>query len=318
MIAGISNVNQGEEFTATTEALDDAIREFLDNFASYKYPLALNVINGDFQNVSGRSKNSDGYRTNGGGVDVWNGWTYYSNNSSEYFRIADAGTNENGEYIYEGHNRAGMWRGWTGNPCGSVTQEITVSKPGMYVFKCQAYATCDNAKVLSGVRHINIVTETQWIEDEDGELIEDEVEVSRDTVYMSGVKLIFGSTAEETLDSLEIWTAGETVGNYDPQWFTMKYDKMTEGEEIIKFGLDGLSISDYATAGVYSYGPNAYGIGSVTVCYGGPTDKYLEDEQNATKVTTADITNLIDKYLDGEEGITIETITNMIDRYLAQ
>lgn len=325
MIANISDVNQGEEFNATTQALDDIIKEFLDNFASYKYPLALDVINGDFQDVSGRSRSSDGYRTRGGQVDEWNGWTYYSNVGEEYFRINDGGTNENGEYIYEGHNRAGMWRGWSGNPCGSATQEITVSKPGMYVFRCQAYCIGDgdSKKILAGVRKINIETETQYIEDEEGEWVEEEVEISRDTIYMSGVKLIFGSTAAETLDSLEIWTQGEgDSGNYTPQWFTMEYDKKTAGEEVIKFGLDGFTIQEYVTAGIYQYGPNAYGIGSVTVSYGGATDKYLEDkkkaEEEATKVTTADITDLIDKYLDGVAGITIETITNLIDKYLAQ
>ena len=325
MIANISDVNQGEEFNATTQALDDVIKEFLDGFASYKYPLALNVINGDFQDVSGRSKSSDGYRTKGGQVDEWNGWTYYSNVGEEYFRINDAGTNADGEYIFEGHNRAGMWRGWSGNPCGSATQEITVSKPGMYVFRCQAYCIGDgdSKKILAGVRKINIETETQYIEDEEGEWVEEEVEISRDTIYMSGVKLIFGSTAAETLDSLEIWTQGEgDSGNYTPQWFTMEYDKKTAGEEVIKFGLDGFTIQEYANAGIYQYGPNAYGIGSVTVSYGGATDKYLEDkkkaEEEATKVTTADITDLIDKYLDGVAGITIETITNLIDKYLAQ
>jgi hypothetical protein len=325
LVAGISAVNQGEEFAATTQALDDAIKEFLDNFASYKYPLALNVINGDFQDVSGRSLNSDGYRSIGGQVDEWNGWTYYSNDSKEYFRIADAGTDENGEYIYQGHNRAGMWRGWSGNPCGSVTQEIAVSKPGMYVFKCQAYCIGDGdgKKILAGVRKIHIETEIQYVEDEEGEWVEEEIEISRDTTYMSGVKLIFGSTEAEKLDSLEIWTQGEgDSGNYTPQWFTMEYDKKTANEEIIKFGLDGLSIGEYASAGIYTYGPNAYGIGSVTVSYGGPTDKYLEDkaaaEEEAQKVTVEDITALIEQYLDGVEGITIETITNLIDKYLAQ
>jgi hypothetical protein len=325
MIANISNVNQGDEFNATTQALDDVIKEFLDNFASYKYPLALNVINGNFQDVSGRPKSSDGYRTNGGQVDKWNGWTYYSNIKDEYFRISDAGTNADGEYIYEGHNRAGMWRGYSGNPCGSVTQEITVSKPGMYVFRCQAYCIGDgdSKKILAGVRKIIPETDTLYIEDEEGEWVEEVVEISRDTVYMSGVKLIFGSTAAEKLDSLEIWTQGEgDSGNYTPQWFTMEYDKKTAGEEIIKFGLDGFSIKDYANAGIYQYGPNAYGIGSVTVSYGGATDKYLEDkkkaEEEATKVTLADITDLIDKYLDGVAGITVETITSLIDKYLAQ
>jgi hypothetical protein len=42
------------------------------------------------------------------------------------------------------------------------------------------------------------------------------------------------------------------------------------------------------------------------------------DYSAAGRVTTADITNLIDQYLDGVEGITVETITNLIDKYLNQ
>ena len=38
----------------------------------------------------------------------------------------------------------------------------------------------------------------------------------------------------------------------------------------------------------------------------------------AANISIEDITALIDRYLDGEEGITIETITNLIDEYLNQ
>ncbi|MBQ9640017.1 MAG: hypothetical protein IJV06_00405 [Bacteroidaceae bacterium] len=326
LVANISSTNQGDEFDAAREALADAMKEFLDNFSSFKYPLALNVVNGNFQDVSGRSKSSDGYRSHGGQVDEWNGWTYYSNNESEYFRINDAGKNAEGQNLFEGIFRAGMWRGWTGNPCGSVTQEITVTKAGMYVFNCQAYAIGDGdaKKILAGVRKINIETEMQPVYDEENdEWYEDEVEISRDTTYMSGVNLIFGSATAESIDSLEIWTQGEgDSGNYTPQSFTMYYDKKTDGEEVLKFGLDGFQISAYVAAGVYTYGPNAYGIGSVTVQYGGSTDKYLEDlekwKENQNKVTVEDITKLIERYLNGEEGVNIQTVTELIDRYLAQ
>lgn len=320
LIAGVSETNQFDEYTEQLSALSTALDELYMDIANPDLRAKLPIIDGNFTAKTGNIA--------GGTTTNWNGdnggWVSYTTDSKAYFRVGTGGTNTNGEYVYEGVNRAAMWRGWTGNPSGALTQEFTVSRAGRYVFKCQAYATGDDGKIISGVRKINIETadSTYWDEDLEEEVTV-QVEVSRDTVYQSGVFLVFGSSAAETLDSLEIWTAGETAGNYDPQWFEMYYDKATEGEEVLKFGIDGLSIGAYASAGIYQYGPNAYGFGSVTLSYGGPTELWDNwvPQPPVTIITISDISDLIAKYLDQSEDsseITVTDITDLIDKYLAQ
>ena len=175
-----------------------------------------------------------------------------------------------------------MWRGWTGNPAGSLTQDITVTKAGHYTFKCQAYVTGDNQNIINSVRHVNRYFETQTVWSEElEEWVEEDVEIGRDTTYISGIKLVFGSVTAEQIDSLDVWTAGENVGDYTPQWFEMEYDKTTEGEETLRFGMDGLGVRTYMDLGMYSgaYSPNAYGFGSVHITFCGPSEKYYQDKE---------------------------------------
>ena len=276
LINSTTAVNQSEEFKAQIETLTAVLDELKEKGASFYEQVELAVINPNFQDVSGRSKSSDGYRTTGGQEDSWNGWNYYSPTSSEYWRI----TNDNSEFA--GNGRAAMWRGWTGSPLGSATQDITVTNAGHYTFRCQAYCTVDGGgqskaqEVVNGVMHINIQYETQEVWDEEWEeWVEEEVEVSRDTTYISGIKLIFGSVTNLDVDSVDVWTSGKDMGVWTPQWFELNYDKETEGEEILRFGMDGLDAKKYNTS---TYTPNAYGFGSVTVAYGGPSEQYYKDQ----------------------------------------
>ena len=320
LISAVSATNQYDEYTEQLSSLSAVLTELYMNIANPDLRAKLPIIDGNFTAKTGNIA--------GGTTTNWNGdnggWVSYTTDSKAYFRVGTGGTNADGEYVYEGVNRAAMWRGWTGNPSGALTQEFTVTRAGRYVFKCQAYATADDAKVISGVRKINIETADSTYYDEDlEEEVTIQVEISRDTVYQTGVFLVFGSSAAEALDSLEIWTAGETAGNYDPQWFEMYYDKATDGEEVLKFGLDGLSIGAYASAGIYQYGPNAYGFGSVTLSYGGATELWDNwvPQPPVTVITITDISNLIAEYLDQPEdsnAITVKDITDLIEKYLAQ
>jgi hypothetical protein len=279
LINSTTTENKSEEFKTQIESLQTALVEFKAQGASFYEQAELAVINPNFQNVSGRNKESDGYRTQGGKEDSWNGWNYYSPSSSEYWRI----TNDNSDFA--GNGRAAMWRGVSGSPLGSATQDITVTRAGHYTFRCQAYCTIDGQgsgakyarEIFNQVRHINIQYETQQVWDEElEEYVEEEVEISRDTTYISGIKLIFGSvTKDNDVDSVDVWTSGETIPNWTPQWFELNYDKETEGEEVLRFGMDGLKAKEYTG---YSMTPNAYGFGSVTVAYGGPSEQYYKDQ----------------------------------------
>ncbi len=278
LINSTTTENKSEEFKTQIESLQTALDEFKAQGASFYEQAELAVINPNFQDVSGRSKSSDGYRTQGGKEDSWNGWNYYSPTSSEYWRI----TNDNSDFA--GNGRAAMWRGVSGSPLGSATQDITVTRAGHYTFRCQAYCTIDGqgsgakdaSAIFNQVRHINIQYETQQVWDEElEEWVDEEVEISRDTTYISGIKLIFGSVTNLDVDSVDVWTSGETIPNWTPQWFELNYDKETEGEEVLRFGMDGLKAKEYTG---YSMTPNAYGFGSVTVAYGGPSEQYYKDQ----------------------------------------
>ena len=269
LIDEVSAVNQHDDFQAQLDDLSGVLEEFYIKGASFYKQAELAVINPSFTN---KNENLAGGTT---ATDASGGWTSYTTNTSEYWRLAKAE-----EYTDGG--RAAMWRGWTGNPAGSLTQDMVVTMAGHYNFKCEAYCTGDNARIISSVRHVTIYTETQEVWDEDlEEWVEEEVEIGRDTTYISGIKLVFGSVTAEQIDSLDVWTSGETVGNYTPQWFEMEFDKATDGEETIRFGMDGLGVRTYKDLGIYQgdYSPNAYGFGSVHVTYCGPSEKYYKDKE---------------------------------------
>ena len=270
LINSTTTVNQSEEFKAQIETLEAALSELREKGASFYEQVELAVINPNFtfkkENIAGGTS----------AKDASGGWDSYTTNTSEYWRL----NNDNAEYV--GGGVASMWRGWTGSPLGSLTQEITVTNAGHYTFRCQAYCTVDGGgqskaqEVVNGVMHINIQYETQEVWDPElEEMVEEEVEISRDTTYISGIKLIFGSVTNLDVDSVDVWTSGTSMGVWTPQWFELNYDKETEGEEILRFGMDGLDAKKYNTS---SYTPNAYGFGSVTVAYGGPSEQYYKDQ----------------------------------------
>lgn len=285
LVKAVTATNQGDDFNSAKDALQEVLQEFYNGGASYAEQAELAVVNPDFMF---KSENVTGGES---ATDASGGWNSYTTNTSEYWRIGDGGKDENGEYVYESRNRAAMWRGWTGSPLGSLTQDITVTRAGHYSFKCQAYCTLDgggqskSVEILNGgVRRINIQTEMQEVWDEDlEEYVEQEVEISRDTTYISGIRLLFGSVTENKIDSLDIWTSGEsTVAVWTPQWFILDYDKATDGEEVLRFGMSGLEAKTYNP---YTYTPNAYGFGSVHVLYGGPSDKFYEDKAAGIETT---------------------------------
>lgn len=271
LINNTTTVNQSEEFKTQIETLTAVLDELKEKGASYYDQVELAVINPNFTFKKENLKGGESAK------DASGGWDSYTTNTSEYWRL------NNNDEAYVGGGVASMWRGWTGSPLGSLTQEITVTNAGHYTFRCQAYCTVDGGgqskaqEVVNGVMHINIQYETQSVWDEElEEWVEEQVEISRDTTYVSGIKLIFGSATNLDVDSVDVWTSGKDMGVWTPQWFELNYDKETEGEEILRFGMDGLDAKKYNTS---TYTPNAYGFGSVTVAYGGPSEQYYKDKK---------------------------------------
>ena len=265
----------------------------------------------------------------GGTTTYWNdatnhtGWVSYTTDSKVYFRVGDGGTNAEGEYIYDGINRASIWRGYTGNPRGSLYQEVTVTKAGHYEFTCQAYCISDDSRGMT-YRTINVRTQTDFVYNEDtDEWEEQEVEIGRDTTYYTGIYLVFGSAEAAAQDSIEIYTGvkdGTTVyADYTPWRYSIGYDKTTDGEEVLKFGLDGLNAGlNHDTGNYCTYAPNAYGIGSVRILYYPYDDSELIISQDET-ITSENISTIINKEnlrLNINEGASLtisEDATNVAE-----
>ncbi len=319
LLAALSTTNQFDEYTDMFSALSDVLDAFYESGASYGAPAEVAIVDGDFSAKSGNIA--------GGTTTYWNdatnhtGWVSNTTDSKAYFRVGDGGKNADGEYLFEDVNRAGMWRGYTGNPKGSLYQEVTVTKAGHYDFVCQAYCITDDSHGMT-FRTVNVKTETQVVYNEETEEWEEmNIEVGRDTIYYTGIYLVFGSAAAAAQDSIEIYTGvkdGQTViGDYTPWKYTIGYDKATDGEEVLKFGLDGMNAGLNHDTGEYcTYSPNAYGIGSVHLRYCGPSEKYYEDKAAAEgKANELDnIKGLIKEYINGGT-ITINKITEAIGKY---
>ncbi len=291
LISTVSELNQFDDYTTELSALTLALQSYYDSSASYKTPSDLALVDPFFTKKTGNIA--------GGTTTYWNdatnqtGWVSYTTDSKAYFRVGDGGKDDNGEYLFTGTNRAAMWRGWTGNPSGQLYQDIKVSKAGHYQFVCQAYVTGDDIKINNGIRSINIQTETQTVYDEDlEEWVEDEVEISRDTVYHSGIYLEFDDLAKETVslgsqakanilaNHLEVYTSPEVAAVYVPKWFTLNLDVATNEETTLRIALNGLNNAYNPDTDTFAtYGPNAYGIGSCHVYYYGDSEQYYKDAE---------------------------------------
>lgn len=285
MIKAITTEAETEAFQDMVNSLQADLTAYYSASATYKAPALITIIDPDFKAKSGNAgKGTSGLQYWNGSEENPTGWIYYTTNGDEYFRIENAAEFQVGR-------RASMWRGWTGNPRGHLYQDVLVENPGHYQLVCQAYATGDNIKVNNGIRTINVQTETQigWDEDLEEE-IEIQVEISRDTVYHSGIYLELCDAALEQVNlgenanspilanHLEIYTSKEVAGNYNPEWFTLSYD-VKEPNTTLRFGINGLNTGyNPDTDASADYGPNAYGIGSVYLYYYGPSDDYYKDE----------------------------------------
>ena len=320
LVAGLTSENQFDDYTQMLADLSQVLDVFYESGASFAEPAEVSIVDGDFTAKTGNIA--------GGTTTYWNdatnhtGWVSNTTDSKAYFRVGSGGTNADGEYIYDGINRAAMWRGYTGNPRGSLYQEVTVTKAGHYEFTCQAYCISDDSRGMT-YRTVNVNTQTDVVYNEETEEWEEQVvEIGRDTIYYTGIYLVFGPAEAAAQDSIEIYTGvkdgATTIGDYTPWRYSISYDKATDGDEILKFGLDAMNAGLNHDTGEYcTYAPNAYGFGSVKILYGGPSDKYYEDKAAAEGKANEldDIKALIRQYVQGGT-ITINKITEAISTYL--
>lgn len=331
LIATLSSEAQTDVYQEMVNNLQIALDAYYSASSTYYTPAEITIVDGEFKNKGGNGT--------GGTTQYWNGsednpigWISYTTNTSEYFRYGD-------DSEFQVGRRAAMWRGWTGNPKGHLYQDVTVVKPGHYQLVCQAYVTGDNIAINNGIRTINVQTETQigWDEDLEEE-IEVEVEISRDTVYHSGVYLELCDAAKESIslgstayadvlaNNLEIYTSQEVAGSYVPQWFTLSYD-VTEPNTTLRFGINGLNTGYNPETDTWAtYGPNAYGIGSVHLYYYGPSDDYYKDAEAEGGDYNPQISAIKDIKFDGAKKpavagvftLTGQKVANSLNNSLAK
>lgn len=240
LIAGVTAEPDAETFVAMLATLQDAVVTFELSTATFENPADLVIVNPSFKQNSGQKS---------GKCEGWELTLQADNKGWLYFQA-----DENFEMGYKAYAS----RGVTAYSQNKAIQKITVSDKGMYAFKTQAYAFNGDEKRYNGMW--NGMT-------------------GEDSLRISGIYLFFGP--ENAPDSVNVCTRQTTFGNtyqYDElRDYIMYYDKKTEGEEILEFGMDALN------NGVpMGYGCCNYGFGSNHIYYFGDTDKFNNGIESIT------------------------------------
>lgn len=246
MIANVTSEPDADAFNTMLADLQAAVTAFEFSTATFSNPTDLVIVNPSFKENSGQKS----------GKCV--GWdlTLQSDSKGWFFFGAD-------DHFEMGY-RCYVSRGHTADSRNKAIQKITVSQKGMYAFKTQAYAV-----------NVDQKTYNQMWNGMSGE----------DSLRISGICLFFGT--ENAPDSVDVCTHQEHFGNN--QWdydelrdYIIYYDKKTDGEEVLEFGMDGLN------NGVpMGRGCNIYGFGSNHIYYFGDTENFtngVEDIAGATKI----------------------------------
>lgn len=246
LIAGVTEEPQAEAFEAQLAALQQAVTTFELSTASYENPTDLVIKNADFRQNGGQKS---------GKCEGWD--LTLQSDSKGWFFFGEDKNFEMGYRIY-------VSRGNTAFSQNKAIQKITVNQKGLYAFKTQAYA------VNSAQKNYNAMWNGMSGED---------------SLRISGIALFFGP--ENNPDSVDVCTYQETFGNnvwdYDElRHYTIFYDKKTEGEEVLEFGMDGLANGVPMGAGC-----NLYGFGSNHIYYFGDTDRYHNGIENVNNAATA-------------------------------
>lgn len=319
LIEGITSESQKDDFEAMIESLKEAIFNFESNGVGLYTPVEVEIVDGDFKQKSGNiAGGTTTYWNNGASAENPIGWVSYTTDSKAYFRVG-------AETHFTDGARAGMWRGYTGNPTGSLTQEVVVTKPGFYTLSCEAYAGSDDSRGVT-FRQIKIYTETQEVWDEElEEYVEIEQEIGRDTLYNTGVFTFFGPSDAEEIDSIYVQTQnhfdgrGESVSYiYEPVKCKLSYNKTTDGEETLKFGLDGLTTYgiNLETGEKCTYGPNAYGIGSVHMHFYGILNEEEQEIALGIKDAPAAVAPVVSPIAKGVYSLTGMKVANYLSNDL--
>lgn len=215
---------EAAKYTEKTEALKNALADYLATTASFENPSNIEITNGDFATKS------------------TSGWTFTANNTSkENFKNSDNESYESGRCMQ-------VWRGETASPNSMLKQEVTLKYKGIYVYSAKAHGFNENAGYDLTM----------------GTLIEEnpETQVVADTIYTGDnnkMRLFFGPVGAS--DSVRVhsrmlqFVGGAQNGYVGGSYFVF-VEKADEAEATYEFGMSTFGQVDKQGANTYGFGDN--------------------------------------------------------------
>lgn len=253
LLDGITEVNQGEAFTAAAEAILAAKEEFESTSATRANPTEILIKNGDF------SEFAAGNNVTAAGENK--GWDWSMAASTSRWEIRD------NETLSKGHG-ASVWRGTTVQLDGKVRQTADLSYEGIYEYRAKAYISEERIGELLAA----------------AEIIYNDESVAIDTIYKPNIRLFFGEAGNP--DSVTIskcylgfkddgtYFERESSNNKYPgqvyATYSVFFTKSGSTPTTVEFGLE--ATDNFATAGA-----NGFGFGENQLFYLGSEAKYLTD-----------------------------------------
>lgn len=216
---------ESAKYTEKTEALKNALADYLATTASLENPSNVEIVNGDFA-----TKN-------------YSGWTFSENISGkETFKNSDNDS-------YEAGNCLQVWRGNTVSPQSMLKQEVTLKYKGLYVYTATAHGFNENPGSDAGM----------------GTFVTDpESGLTNDTIYTGDnnkMRLFFGQVG--AADSVRVhsrlveWKDKNTNYNgYVGGSYFVFVEKADEVETTYEFGFSTYGQVDGAGANTYGFGDN--------------------------------------------------------------
>ena len=239
LIGAVTATPDSLNFANSLNALKMAESAYMMSQARYESPAEMVIVNGDFADGTAGWELS----LDGDSKNQWN----KGNNDKFSTGIA-----------------LRAQRGNTVKPKNKAIQYITVTKAGMYAYVAEAYGFNSDAKKYNGM----------W-----------NGQSGADSTRISGINLFFGLKDDPngTNDSLNVCTHQTTFGEAwapdEVRTYVAYYEKATDGEEVLEFGIDALTNGD-----PMGNGCNIYGFGANKVLYYGDINGFHTGISDAAAV----------------------------------
>lgn len=269
---------EAAKYTEKTEALKNALADYLSTTASFANPSNVEIVNGDFA-----TKN-------------YSGWTFSEN-------VAGKETFKNSANdSYEAGNCLQVWRGYTASPQSMLKQEVTLKYKGLYVYTATAHGFNENPG--NDVAMGTLVTDP-------------ESSLANDTIYTGDnnkMRLFFGQVG--LADSVRVhsrlveWKDKSTNYNgYVGGSYFVFVDKADEVETTYEFG--------FSTFGqVDGSGANTYGFGDNKISYYGDASKAMAAFKADVDAQLAEAQKVLDAN-QASENQGVQNAVSRLSRRLA-